>query len=172
MLIHIIIYTHKQTDHHFVRACVYYTIRFIIKAQQKTQEKNAKPKHQRTLKIINVNCQSLRNKPELLPNVADSTKHDIIIRTESWLTNEVNDYDVFPEGYRMSTVRRDRQDLPQYDDSRTAGVCVQIKDDIIVVHQVSIETDCKIVWVKFDIMGTKTVNVAAYYHPNEKTMSM
>ena len=53
----------------------------------------------------------------------------------------------------MSTIRRGREDLPQYEDSR-GGVFILIKDDIIGVHQVSIETDCEIVWVKFNIVGT------------------
>ena len=30
------------------------------------------------------------------------------------------------------------------------------------------ETDCEIVWVKFDIVGTKSVYIAAYYLPNRK----
>ena len=45
---------------------------------------------------------------------------------------------------------------------------VLIKDDIIGVHQVSIETDCEIPWIKFNIVGTKSVYVAAYYCSNEK----
>ena len=70
---------------------------------RKPRKKPVKPKHRRTLTIINVNCQSLKNKPEFLQNLADSTKPDII-GTESWLTKEVNDCEVFPNGYRMSTV--------------------------------------------------------------------
>ena len=47
------------------------------------------------------------------------------------------------------------------------GCLVLIKDDIIGVCQVSRETDWEIVWEKFNIVGTKSVCVAAYYHPNE-----
>ena len=68
----------------------------------------------------------------------------------------------------MFAVRKDRLDLPQYEDSRGRGVFVLMKDDIIGVHQVLIETDCEIVCVKFDIVGTKSAYVAAYYLPNEK----
>ena len=88
------------------------------KLQQKTQEKTVKPKHRRTLKIININSQSHKNKPELLQNLEDSTKPDISIGTSSWLTKKVNDCEVFSEGYRMSAVRRDRQDYPHYDDNK------------------------------------------------------
>ena len=64
-----------------------------------------------------------------------------------------------------------RQDLPQYNNSRGGGVFVLIKDDIIGVCQVSIERDCEIVWVKFDIVVTKSVLVASVYcGPNEKDM--
>ena len=118
------------------------------------------------LPTINVNCQCLRNKPQLLQNLADSSKSDIIIGTESWLTKEVNNCKAFEEGYGMSAVRRNRQDLPWFEDSRGGGVFVLIiKDNIIGVHQESTETNGEIVCVKFDIVGTKSVYVAAYYHP-------
>ena len=130
-------------------------------------EPKTKPKHRRTLKIINLNCQSLRNKPELLQNLADSVKPDIIIGTESWLTRDIKDSEVFPEGYRQTAVRRDRQDLPRYKDTKGGGTFVLLKDDIIGVQQVTLETDCEITWVRFDITGSKSVYVAAYYRPRE-----
>ena len=70
------------------------TILQCTKLQQKTKKKTVKPNNQRTLKIININWQSLKNKPELLQNLSDSTEPDIIIGTESWLTKEVSDYNI------------------------------------------------------------------------------
>ena len=54
----------------------------------------------------------------------------------------INDYNVFQEGCRLSTLGRDRQDLPWYEDCS---------------NQVSVERECEIVWVKFDVVGTKSV---------------
>ena len=49
----------------------------------------------------------------------------------------------------MSAIRRDRHDLPWYEESRVMSVFVLITYGIIEAHQVSIETDSEIVWVKF-----------------------
>ena len=70
------------------------------------------PMKNRFLRIINVNCQSLRNKPEQFKILADSFKPDVIKGTESWLTplnckNGVTSCKIFPDGYRLSVARRD-----------------------------------------------------------------
>ncbi len=135
--------------------------------EPKTPREKIKPKHRRTLKIVNLNCQSLKNKPELLQNLVDSVKPDVIIGTESWLTKDIKDSEVFPEGYRQTAVRRDRQDLPRYQDTKGGGTFVLLKDDIIGVRQVTLETDCEITWVKFDIIGSKSVYVGSFYRPRE-----
>ena len=85
--------------------------------------------------------------------------HKNVLQQNNWyriLPNKRSQHcKVLPECYRMYTVRRDRQDLPWYEDSRGAGIFVLIKNDIIGIYQVSTETDCEIVRVKFDIVGTK-----------------
>ena len=47
------------------------------------------------------------------------------------------------------------------------GTFVLIKDDIIGVRQVHLETNCEICWLKFDLVGTKAVYVGSFYRPNE-----
>lgn len=134
-----------------------------------------RPKKKRTLRVITVNCQSLKNKPEMLKNMADSLKPDVIIGTESWLIpdhkeNGIYSAEIFPEGYKLSVARRDRQEVPHYADKpdiRGGGTFVLLKDDIIGVRQIEIETDCDIVWTKFDIVGCKSVYVGSYYRPHE-----
>ena len=137
------------------------------------ENKKIVPKHKRTLKILNLNCQSIRNKPELLQNLVESTNPDIIIGTESWLNSSVFNAEVFPKGYTQSAIRRDRSDIPGYsreEDEKTVkggGTFVLIKDDIIGVRQVHLETNCEICWLKFDLVGTKAVYVGSFYRPNE-----
>ena len=129
----------------------------------------------RFLRIINVNCQSLRNKPEQLQNLADSFKPDVIIGTESWLTpidseNGVTNCEIFPDGYKLSVARRDRQEIPYYSYSpkiRGRGTFILLKDDLIGIRQVEFETNCEITWIKFEITGCKVVYVASYYRPHE-----
>lgn len=143
------------------------------------ENKPFRPKKKRTLRVLNLNCQSLKNKPELLQNMADSLKPDVIIGTESWLIPEakqkgIRNSEVFPDGYKLSVARRDRQDVPCYADTpdvRGGGTFVLLKDDIIGVRQTELETNCEITWMKFEIAGCKSVYVASYYRPNEKDKS-
>ena len=100
-----------------------------------------RPKKKRTLQVITVNCQSLKNKPELLQNLADSMKPNTSIGTESWLIpdhkeNGILNYEIFPCGYKFFVARRDRQDVPFYKDQpdiRGGGTFVLVKEDIIEV---------------------------------------
>ena len=132
-------------------------------------------KKKRTVRVIVVNCQSLKNKPELLQNLADSMKPDVIIGTESWLIpdykeNGILNSEIFPEGYKLSAARRDRQEVPFYaenPDIRGGGTFVLVKDDIMAVRQTELETYCEVTWTKFDIAGCKSVYVAAFYRPHE-----
>ena len=134
-----------------------------------------RPKKRRTIRVVVVNCQSLKNKPELLKNMTESMKPDVIIGTESWLIpdykeNGIMNSEIFPEGYRLSVARRDRQEVPCYADNpdiRGGGTFVLVKDDIIGLRQTELETDCEIVWTKFEIAGCKSVYVASFYRPHE-----
>ena len=107
--------------------------------------------------------------------MADSLKPDVIIGTESWLIpehkeNGILNSEIFPDGYKLSVARRDRQEVPCFDgspDIRGGGTFVLLKDDIMGVRQTELETDCEIVWTKFDIVGCKSVYVASYYRPHE-----
>ncbi len=141
----------------------------------RTAQKKFVPKKKRSLRVVTLNCQSLKNKPELLQNLADSTKPDVIIGTESWLipehkVNGILNSEIFPDGYKISVARRDRQDVPMYSetpDVRGGGTFILVKDDIMAVRQYDLETDCEIVWTKFDIVGSRSVYVASYYRPKE-----
>ena len=78
--------------------------------------------------------------------------------------------EVFPEGYKLSVARRDRQDVNFYSDQpdiRGGGTFVLVKDDIMAVRQQELETDCELTWTKFDIAGCKSVYVASFYRPHE-----
>ena len=70
------------------------------------------------LRIINVNCQSIRNKHGEFLNMIDSTKPDIIIGTESWLNPDIKDNEYFPDTYSVH-----RNDRPVGQTGGGGGIC-------------------------------------------------
>ena len=60
-------------------------------SQRKQHSYTHIPKTKNPLRIINLNCQSLKNKKAEFLSLIDSTKPDIIIGTESWLSNSISD---------------------------------------------------------------------------------
>ena len=68
---------------------------------------SAKQRKDLPLKLINLNCQSLINKKASLSTLCETTDADIIIGTESWLTDGHFSSEIFPPGYKV--FRKDRK---------------------------------------------------------------
>ena len=47
------------------------------------------------------------------------------------------------------------------------GVVILAKDDIIASEQKQFQTDCEILWIKIELVGTRPLHIAAYYRPKE-----
>ncbi|CAC5382057.1 unnamed protein product [Mytilus coruscus] len=87
-----------------------------------SQQESVKPKHTSTpkrekqekrnkpfipLRILNVNCQSIRNKQHQIQNLIDNTKPDVMIMTETWLDSSITNSQIFPSDYNI--YRKDRK---------------------------------------------------------------
>ena len=72
------------------------------------------------LKIININCQSIRAKLPDFEAMLATEDPDIVVGTESWLTNSVATGEVFPRNYNV--FRRDRIST-----NRGGGFLLQLK---------------------------------------------
>jgi hypothetical protein len=61
-----------------------------------------------TLRVVVVNFRSVKGdgKPAQLKNIVSSLQADLVLGTESWLSDQVNSAEVFPDGYTV--FRRDR----------------------------------------------------------------
>ena len=114
-----------------------------------------------SLKVLNINCQSLPAKKEPFLCLIDQHKPDIIIGTESWLTSQHTDNEFFPtESY--SVLRRDRGG-----DRCGGGVFVAAKNDLILVREDTLETNCELLWCSLKLASSKTLFIGAYYRPHE-----
>lgn len=117
---------------------------------------------QRGLKVINVNCRSIRNKKAEFENLIHTVSPDIVVGTESWLTSDILDSEVFPVNLGYNVFRRDR-DAP----CRGGGVFILVSKLLTATRAPELETDCELLWVKIETEGSKPLYVGAYYKPEE-----
>ena len=59
-----------------------------------------------TCNLIVTNCQSVKSKKDSFTHLLSTTNPDFFIGTESWLTDDINNNEIFPPGY--SVHRKDR----------------------------------------------------------------
>ena len=81
----------------------------------------------KSLVLLQVNCKSICNKILEFWNLIDTYNLDVVIGTESWLSEEINNVEVFRDDYM--TFRRDRC-------SRGGGVFICVKNYI----------GCRVLW--------------------------
>lgn len=79
------------------------------------KQKVAKKKASQRLTILNINCQSVKSKVPDLHQVIHHVKPDIIVGTESWLTSDITNSEIFPKDL-YTIYRKDR--------TGRKGVCV------------------------------------------------
>jgi hypothetical protein len=77
-----------------------------VHASTPTRAKHKAAKSNHRLRIINVNCQSVKNKQCRIQNLIDSTKPDIIIATETWLDPTITNSQFLPPNFTV--YRNDR----------------------------------------------------------------
>ena len=82
--------------------------------------------------------------------------------TESWLSPDVADSEVFPVDLGYTVFRRDRVTT-----TRGGGVFILVRKQFTVSRVPELETDCELLWVKIELLGSKPLYVGAYYKPDE-----
>ena len=133
------------------------------KTSSHPKPKPSKPKAKQApkrLTIINVNCRSVFEKRLELKYLTDQTMPDIIAGTESWLTDNYSNNEVFDTD-TYSIFRKDRTNR------KGGGVFLAIRHCLNPVSQPDLDSDSEIVWAKLDIPGLKNVFVCSFYKPNE-----
>ena len=112
------------------------------------------------LRILVMNCQSIKNKKAELHTIIDSAKPDIILGNESWLTPDIKNSEIFPESF--DAVRKDRAS------DAHGGVFIAFKRDLLCTETPELDTNCKIVWCKMNIIGCRTLYLGSFYRPPNK----
>ena len=115
-----------------------------------------------SMKILNINCQSIINKRSEFQSVLDLEKPDLVIGTESWLNTDYLDSEIFPRSLGYTSFRLDRAS-----GTNGGGVFILVKDTLVASRQKTLETDCEVIWVKIEAAQSKPVYLAAYYRPHE-----
>ena len=113
------------------------------------------------LKVMNINFQSVRNKKPELHTLLDTERPDVVCGTESWLTSDISNSEILPPDLGYTMFRQDRIG------NIGGGVVILVKDDIIASEQKQFQTDCEILWIKIELVGTRPLHIAAYYRPKE-----
>ncbi|KAJ8313130.1 hypothetical protein KUTeg_009317, partial [Tegillarca granosa] len=104
-----------------------------------------------------MNCQSIRNKRTDLTECIDYFKPDVILGTESWLSIEHKNAEIFPEGYHKNVYRKDRN-------KNGGGVFVAFHDRFETLEVENSDSKCEVVWAE---MQTKSKNaiIGCYHSP-------
>ncbi len=84
------------------------TVRDETAARDETAVRNVKGSGEGILRLLQVNCRSIRSKIVEFETLIDTHRPDVIIGTESWLTEEINNAEIFSPSF--ITYRRDRKD--------------------------------------------------------------
>ena len=78
-----------------------------------------------------------------------------LLLEQLWLTPVVHNYEIF------SPQKIDREH------TSGRGVFIALSNEYICTHEPELEADCKIIWIKLNVVESKILHICAYYNPNE-----
>jgi hypothetical protein len=115
------------------------------------------------LRVLVINCQSIKNKKYDLENLTESTKPDIIIGNESWLHKDIQSTEVFPSGY-----------IPYRNDRKTdahGGVFILVSEKYLSSEpsELKSEETSEQLWIKLQIKGSPDLYIGSFYKPPKIT---
>lgn len=109
------------------------------------------------LRLLQVNCRSIVNKTIEFWNLVDSCDADIVIGTESWLSDDVANSEILRSGYKL--YRRDRK-------TRGGGVFLCVKSALYVRNS-WFSNNLEILGMEIDVLGNPVEIIACYRPPND-----
>jgi hypothetical protein len=118
--------------------------------------RKSKTPHHNRLRIININCRSLRSQTKQieLQDIIETHDPDIILGCESHLDPQISSSEVFPEQF-SNPYRKDKA-------SGEGGVFIATKNDLITT-EIQTSSECEITRASINIQGSKQIIVGSYY---------
>ena len=113
-----------------------------------------------------INFQGVWGKVAELAVCLENHQPDIVIGTESWLSEGISNSEIVPSNYTV--IRKDR-DSADFGPEGYGGVFIAVKSDLIAAHRHDLHSDTEIVWLQIELVGSKPVLIGAFYrHPSSK----
>ncbi|XP_072028466.1 uncharacterized protein [Amphiura filiformis] len=136
----------------------------VTDKSNKRKTMKSKPKT-RSLKILNVNCQSVHAKRAGFQYLLQEEEPDIVVGSESWLHSNITSGEVFPSHYNIF-----RKDRDNNNDSH-GGVFVAVKNDLIAQDEQELDQEgCELKWISIHVSGIAPVYIGGFYR-SQKTNS-
>lgn len=119
-------------------------------------------KHRPSLKILQINCNSIRSsvRNALFRAHVDLHNPDIILGCESKLDQSVPTYECFPTHYTV--YRKDRT-------KHGGGVFVAVRAELVSYHLTHLDSNCEALWVQIQTPDAQDITVCSFYRPPNET---
>ncbi|KAL3876446.1 hypothetical protein ACJMK2_034291 [Sinanodonta woodiana] len=114
------------------------------------------------IRILNINFQSVRKKVLNIEVLIKTTNSDIILGTETWLTEEVKTTEFFSCSLGYKVHRHDRKN------DHHGGVMIALKDDLELLD-VQKSKNLELISGRIKLNRNKDLIIDSYYRPPNKT---
>jgi hypothetical protein len=120
------------------------------------------PKSRENLRILNINFQSLKLKGRFLESLIETAEPDIIIGSETWLTDDISSEELISNSMNYDVYRRDRLT------DAHGGVLIAARKELMLSDVVKSKS-LELISGKIKLKNKKQVIIAAYYRPPKRT---
>ncbi len=134
-----------------------------VKWSQKPKSSTSRVVKINKISVMTINFQSVKNKAAELAICLNTYKPDILIGTESWLSEDVSNSEIFPPEY--CAIRKDRP--PNLRGQSHGGIFIAMRGDLVMSHCCDLDEECEILWAQLELVGAKKIVVGAFYRPPE-----
>lgn len=115
------------------------------------------------------NVRGLRTKIEMVKLNASTLDHDIIALTETWLSSDISDVELFPVGYNVFRIDRNHRSL---NCTRDDGCLLAAKSSLLATRMPELECESDlidVIWVRIACHGGGAFYVCLVYIPPSTT---